>query len=242
MARKQIKVSKVMLFTWFMLAGAILLFAPRKLTNKFQLAFARIFQLPLTVTRTFAIDAARQRSNADLVSRDKYNQLENFLANITTQLENERSKVELLTGMRDRGALEGAKFVIAKVVTTSAEITKNQIVINRGTKDGLAIGQVALGDNSVIGTISELNAHFAWIKLFSDPDAKIHVRIEGQNTDYILSGNGNYAKIGLVSTKNKIERAKSFSPPQKLMSSTHQLSLEKLLNAKRTRSIPCFGI
>ena len=205
MARKHIKVSRAMLFTWFMLAGLILLIAPQKLTSKFQFAFARIFQLPLSVTRTLSINAGKQQSAPDVVSRDQYNQLQNHLANVRAQLEIEHKKVELLTGMLDRLPLEGAKTVIAYVITASTESTKNQIVINRGEKDGLAVGQFALGDNSVIGKVSEVDARFAWIKLLSDPGLKIPVKISGLGADYILSGNGTSAKIRLITTKTKIE-------------------------------------
>lgn len=193
-----------MLFTWFMLAGLILLLAPQKLTSKFQFAFASIFRVPLSITRTLSV-GARKKSAGDFVSRDEYNQLQNHLTNVIAQLDIEHEKVELMTGMRDRLTLEGASFVIAKVITASTESAKNQIVINRGVKDGLAVGQFVHGDNSIIGKVSEVDARFARIKLLSDPGLKIPVKISGLKADYILTGNGTSAKIGLVPTRTKIE-------------------------------------
>ncbi len=116
MARKQIRVSRRMLFTWFMLAGFIFLFAPQNLTNKFQLAFARIFRWPLSIGRSISLVAHTQQPLTDVVSRREYNKLQNHLANLTEQLYQEHQKVENLSGLRDRLPLKGAKIVLADVI------------------------------------------------------------------------------------------------------------------------------
>ncbi|MHC4735435.1 MAG: hypothetical protein ACYTDW_13395, partial [Planctomycetota bacterium] len=49
--------SRPMLFTWLMLTGLILLFAPQNLTNDLQFAFARIFRWPLTIGKNISLYA-----------------------------------------------------------------------------------------------------------------------------------------------------------------------------------------
>ena len=201
---KQIKVSNRVLFTWFILAGFIFLFAPQKLTNKFQFAFARIFRWPLSTGRSISLSAHTQQSLTDVVSRSKYNKLRNHLANVTQWLHQERQKVEKLSGLRDRPVWKGVNFVSADIITLSDR--SNKLIINRGENDGLSKGQFVLGDNSIIGIISDVNPRTAQVKLVTDTASKIAIRIADLNVGAIMQGNGNNsAKVQLLSRKHKIK-------------------------------------
>jgi rod shape-determining protein MreC len=197
-----------MLFTWFMLAGLIFLFAPQNLTNKFQFAFARIFSWPLSVGRNISLSARIQSARggfADVVSRSKYDRLRNHLANITEWLAQERQKVEKLSGLHDRAVWKGVNFVLADVITASGS-SHNRLIINRGKSDGLAKGQFVLGDYSIIGTISDVDSRTAQVKLFTDPTSRIAVKIEGLNIDRVMQGNGNHsAKVRHLTAKHKVK-------------------------------------
>ena len=197
-----------MLFTWFMLAGLIFLFAPQNLTNKFQFAFARIFSWPLSIGRNISLSARMQSARggfADVVSRSKYDRLRNHLANITEWLAQERQKVEKLSGLHDRPVWKGVNFVLADVITASGS-SHNRLIINRGKSDGLAKGQFVLGDYSIIGTISDVDSRTAQVKLFTDPTSRIAVKIEGLNIDRVMQGNGNHsAKVRHLTAKHKVK-------------------------------------
>jgi len=196
-----------MLFTWFMLAGFILLFAPQNLTNKFQLAFARIFRWPLSIGRSISLSANTQSARGgltDVVSRREYNKLQNHLANLTEQLYQEHQKVENLSGLRDRLPLKGAKLVLADVIGAFTDGLRSEFIINRGENDGLAQGQFVLGDNSIIGTISYVSSRTALVKLVTDSTSKIAVKIAELNR--VMQGSGsNSAKVRLLSIKHKVK-------------------------------------
>jgi len=193
-----------MLFTWFILAGFILLLAPENLTNRFQFAFARIFRWPLSVGRNIYLSARIQQPVKQWVSRREYNKLQNHLANLTAWLIEEHKKVEKLSKLRDRFALEGAGFVLADVITASAD--GGELIINRGKEDGLVKGQFVLGDNSVIGTISEVGWRTARVRLVTSPDSKIAVTIAGLNVNRLMQGSSdNSAKIKLLQIKHKVK-------------------------------------
>lgn len=195
-----------MLFTWFMLGGFILLFAPQKLTNKFQLAFARVFRRPLNVGRNVSLSARIQQPRTDVVSRREYNQLQNHIANLTEWLEQEHKKVEKLSGLRHRAIWKGSKFVLADVITASIDGPHSELIINRGEDDGLAKNQFVLGDNSIIGTISVLSSRTSQVKLITDSASKIAVKIPRLNINSIMQGSsGNSAKITLIPTKLNIK-------------------------------------
>jgi cell shape-determining protein MreC len=192
--------SKRMLFTWFTLAGFIFLFAPQNLTSKFQFAFARIFRWPLGIGRSISLSARAQPQLTEVVSRRKYDQLQNHLANLTEELNYERQKVEELSKLRNRLPLEGAGLMLADVITASTE----GFIINRGETDGLQKGQFVLGDNSIIGAISDVSPRTAKVELITETASNMAVEIGGLKT--VIRGDGkNSAKVQLVSIKHKIK-------------------------------------
>ncbi len=202
MARKQIRVSRRMLITWFMLAGFIFLFAPQKFTSKFQFAFARIFRGPLSIGRSVLLSANAHQQLTNVVSRRKYNQLQNYLANVTEQLNQRRQKFEKLSGLRDRFVLEGARFVLADVITAFINGSRSRFIINRGKNDGMAKGQFVLGDNSIIGTISDVSSRTAQVRLITDSASKIAVKVEGLNTSWVMQGSANNsARVRMIKHK-----------------------------------------
>ena len=197
MARKLIRVSRRMLFTWFMLAGLIFLFAPQRLTNKFQSAFARIFCWPLTIGRNISLSAHTERQLTNVVSRREYNKLQNqfrnHTENLTEALIQGRQEFEKLYGLYNRYVLDGVEFALADVIRVSIDKSHCELTISCGKKNGLAKGQFVLGDNSIIGTISEVDSRLgiARVRLITDPASKIAVKISGLNVSGIMQGNGN---------------------------------------------------
>jgi rod shape-determining protein MreC len=194
-----------MLFTWFMLGGFIFLFAPQSVTSKLQLAFAHTFSWPLSIGRSISL-AARTPASADVVSATEYNKLRNHLANVTALLREEHAKVEQLSGLRNRFGLDGASLIPAEIITASMDGV-SELIINRGGNDGLAKGQFLLSDNGIIGTISEVTAHRAKVKLVTDPTSKIAVRIDQLGVDRLMQGTGdNAAEILQLQREHKIKK------------------------------------
>ena len=194
-----------MLFTWFMLAGFIFLLAPQSLTNKFQFAFARIICQPLSIGRNISLSARTQQAIADVVTRREYNSLQNHLANVTKELLEKNKKLEELSGIRGRlNALEGAKLVPADIITASIDGSRCELIINRGQDDGLAEGQFVLGDNSIIGTISDVSTRTAKVRLLTDPTSKMAINISNSKT-VIQGTGGNSAKVELLAINHKVK-------------------------------------
>lgn len=198
-------VSRGMVFTWFLLASLILLVAPQSSTGKFQFAFARIFHWPLSISRNISLSARTRQPLTDTVSQREHNQLQNHLANITEELLQKHRKVEELSGLRDRlYALQGAKLMLADVITGSAS-GENKLIINRGESDGLDVGNFVLGDNSVVGTISEVSARTSIVRLITDPESNIAARVVGLNVETVIQGDGkDSVKVQLLSIKHKV--------------------------------------
>ena len=189
-----------------MLAGIALLFAPQGLTNKIQFTFIRLFKIPLAISRNLTQKTSEQKSQASVVDRSKYIRLRNHLANNIQWLHQERHKVEMLSGLRDRSVWKDSDFILADIITAFMEKSRNELVINRGKKDGLAKGQFVLGDQSVIGTIIQLDSKTARVRLITDPASKIAVEIAELNASCIMQGEtDNSARILLLPLKHQVK-------------------------------------
>jgi cell shape-determining protein MreC len=81
--------------------------------------------------------------------------------------------------------------------------TQNQLIINRGRKAGVAVGQfVASPDGSIVGAVTETSPQVATVRLITDPASKIQVYIGDPNVRGIMEGQGNgLARIPLISDK-----------------------------------------
>ena len=207
MARKQIRISRKMLFAWFTMVGLIFLFSPQNLTSKFQFAFARIFRFPLSIGKNISLSSHTEQPIGDVVSRREYNKLQNHLVYLTEELLQKQKKIEALSGLRDRlSTLEGANVLPADVIKTSIDGLHSEFIINRGDDDGISKEQFVLGDNSIIGRISDVSARTSKVKLITDPGLNLAVKITGLDVDMLMRGNGNnFAKIKLQKIKSKIK-------------------------------------
>lgn len=199
-------ISTRILFTWFMLGGFIFLFAPQKLTNKLQFAFVRLFRCPLNIGRNVSLLAHTPKPLTDVISRRESNQLQNRLANLEEELLQKHEKVEKLLGLRDRlRALEGAKLMLADVITASVDGKSSRLIINRGENDGLVRGQFVLSENSVVGIVSDVSPRMAKVKLITDPTLNMAIKIVGLDVGRLMQGDGKgSAKVQLLSTKHDI--------------------------------------
>ncbi|TKJ38891.1 MAG: hypothetical protein CEE38_04120 [Planctomycetes bacterium B3_Pla] len=210
MARKHIKISRRMLFTWFVLSGLILLFAPQDLTGKFQLGFVRIFRWPLSMGGDLVLTANTQQQFQNVVPRREYDKLLNHIDNLQETLRRQREKNEKIKGYNNTYVWEGTDYVIADVITADIKDPRNEMTVDYRGKAGLTKGQFVLGDNSIIGTISDVSSGAARVKLFTDPTFRIPVRIGEFNFDRMMHGNGdNTAKVPLVPAKYKIKIGQS---------------------------------
>jgi len=94
--------------------------------------------------------------------------------------------------------------VTAEVITASLKGARNSLVINRGRIDGLAEGQIVLGANNVIGTISRVDSRRAVVKLVTDITSQIEARVGTVRTALYGRGN-NKAGIDLLPRKQKVK-------------------------------------
>ncbi|MHC4558118.1 MAG: rod shape-determining protein MreC [Planctomycetota bacterium] len=232
--------SRRMLFIWFMLAGLILLFAPQEFTSKFQLAFVRIFRWPLSVGGNFSLTARTQQPLNNVSNRSQTQYL-NYIASLEETLSQQRKEFEKLYGLYNEYIWEGVGFVLADVITANIDGLRNELTIDCRENIGLIKGQFVLGDNSIIGTISDVSSRTAHVKLFTDPTSSIAVKIGKLDINRIMHGNGkNSAKIPLVSIEHKINIGDNVFARKKSKFLDAPVKIGKVTELKRDDKNPLF--
>ncbi len=189
-----------------MLAGFILILAPQQWTNKFQFAFIRIFRWPLKIGSEISLASPTQQQFSDS-SDQTIIRYENHIANLEQSLEQANQKINQLSGLRNRfPLLKGAKLETADISTVTISDTQAELIINRGTDEGLMSNQFVIANNSIIGTITEVSNRLARVKLFTDKSSNIAVKLGKSEVKRVMRGIGNNsAKILNLQTKHKVE-------------------------------------
>lgn len=84
--------------------------------------------------------------------------------------------------------LGAPKQVGADVVAFQPDSYRQFVTIDRGSRDGLKVGQAALSNGIVVGTVSQVSASTAQVQLVSDPEFAITVRDEQTGALGVLHG------------------------------------------------------
>lgn len=189
--------SERMLFISFLLCACVLLLIPHGITNKLQFLHAHLFQIPLRTGHVISLVAqtpapATDANSSDLDQSLRENlQLKNHLHNVLAELDQAVKEKESLAQVRLLSGWERHGYVLAQVVLPV--VGADQIIINRGKRDGLALGQFMLADNAIVGSICELGTYRAKGTLVTDKSSRIPVYIKTARATPkgILQGLGN---------------------------------------------------
>jgi rod shape-determining protein MreC len=207
MPKKTKKGIELLLLTLLGVTGVIFLLSPKSLTSKLQFAFIRFFKGPINFCNNITSPKAQSENTTNIFNPYRYIQLRNHLANNIQLLHEQRQQLHQLNDLSDRYAWKGTNFVLADIITFSIDSTRADMIINRGTNDGLAQGQFVLGDYCVIGTIAQLDDQTSQVRLITDPASKLAVTIGQSNIDALMQGIGNkQAKINLLPTKHSVKK------------------------------------
>lgn len=211
MTQKWTRVSKRMLFIWCLLGGLICLFAPPSLTSKLQLAYTYAFSWPLRAGHGLSLAAGTISSPRDVRNADagtaatEQRQLKNHIDNLEAQLKEARQEIDDLGHIRAVPQWNRMTFLRADVSLTSP--TQDVLFINRGQKDGVAVGQYVLGDMSIIGVIASVSSQQAKVKLINGQGSKMPVTIGESDLARVMEGRpGNVAKVPYVPTSYAVSK------------------------------------
>jgi len=200
-----------MLFTWCLLGGLICLFAPPSLTSKLQLAYTYVFSWPLQVGHSLSVASATlsplrgsNDTGGDAATKE-HQRLKNHIANLEAQLKEARQEIDQLGRIRAVPQWDRMTFLRADITLPSQ--TRDVLFINRGQKDGVAVGQYVMGDLSIIGVVSSVSPQQAKVKLITDLNSKMPVTIGESDLARVMEGRpGNIAKVPLVPASHAVSK------------------------------------
>ena len=85
--------------------------------------------------------------------------------------------------------------ILARVLLDKESPYLKSLVINHGSKDGIAKGMPVLGEKYLVGKIVESNYFSSRILLLNDLNSRIPVMIEDSGVQAIITGKGSYEPI-----------------------------------------------
>ena len=104
------------------------------------------------------------------------------------QLEKDNKRLrEILSLQR----LSESDTISATVISRKTGSWWRQIILNKGTKDGVSIGSSVIGPGGLLGRISDKSHFTSSVRLLTSPDSKVGVWIERIQTHGLLVGTGN---------------------------------------------------
>ncbi|MCH7916645.1 MAG: hypothetical protein IIC50_01515 [Planctomycetes bacterium] len=201
--------SKRMLFTGLLLGSVILLLIPHGVTGKLQSIVTGVFSLPLRMGRIASLAArvplTRASASASEFHRlqlDKQQEQANHIANLEARLSEQEAEIERLSRFRSTPNWERTGFIPADA---THNLSADRLVINRGLKDGVRVGQYVIASNAIIGLICESEAGNSRLALVSDPKCRIPAYIQSDQTSDQTLG----MVTGMGQGKVKITNVKS---------------------------------
>ncbi len=117
-------------------------------------------------------------------------QLQRFLA---IESENNYLKSLLQSSKQVKG-----KTLIAELLAVDAEPFVNQVVIDKGTRDGIYVGQPVLDANGVMGQVSQAGPMTSRVLLISDPHSGIAVQNARNGMRAVAVGDSYSGKVRLM--------------------------------------------
>jgi rod shape-determining protein MreC len=141
---------------------------------------------------------------------------ERFQSRQVLREENERLKQQLLSQQGDllrlqmlveenrrlRALFEGAEsqpyeYRFAELSAVALDPFSHQVMIDRGSSDGVRPGQAVIDGRGVVGQVEDVQRHFSSVRLISDPSHALPVQISRSGLRTVAYGMGETSRLSL---------------------------------------------
>lgn len=78
--------------------------------------------------------------------------------------------------------------VTANVIARDTSSYLRWIILNRGARDGIQVGNPVISDLGLVGQVENVAANMAWVRLANDPGSLINVQTQGSRAEGLLIG------------------------------------------------------
>ena len=134
--------------------------------------------------------------------------------------------------------------ISAKVISRKTGSWWRQIILNKGSKDGVEIGSTVIGPGGLLGRVKSTSMFTSSVKLLTSPESKVGIWVDRLQMNGLLVGTGNDSPILILYSKDidiKVGDFISSSPASTLLPPNIPIgivqSLNEPLKAKKTAKI-----
>ena len=138
--------------------------------------------------------------------------------------ENDRLRMQLLSqeaaiqrlaalaeeNKRLRSLFEGARgkefeYRFAELLQVDLDPFSHQVLIDRGSSDGVVVGQAVIDGAGVMGQVEEVHLHFSTVRLISDPNHALPVQINRTGLRTVAFGTGQTGFLSMPSVPREAD-------------------------------------
>ena len=119
-----------------------------------------------------------------------------------------------------------------------------QIILNKGSKDGVEIGNIVIGPGGLLGRVNNTSLFTSSVTLLTSPESKLGVWVDRSQTNGVLIGSGDDHPSLILYSKDadiKVGDFVSSSPASSLLPPNIPIgivqSIDKTLQSKKTAKI-----
>jgi len=136
------------------------------------------------------------------------------------------------------------KNISAAVISRKTGSWWRQIILNKGSKDGVKIGNIVIGPGGLLGRVKHTSLFTSSVTLITSPESKLGVWVDRIQINGLLVGLGNDNPSLILYSKNadiKVGDFVSSSPASSLLPPNIPIgivqSIDKTLQSKKTAKI-----
>ncbi len=179
MTRRHFQLSGTASFVMLLCAGIVLLLLPSAVTQRVNFLFAETFAPVMRLGRPPAGETVAAGDSDAYVPRRDYEGLWKDHQNLHAQLLELQNAYETLAQIRSGLPRFFSGMVVADVITGSGSVLHHELLINKGAADGLGPGSYVMSPegNSIVGVVSQSSDLMARVRLLTDANQSIEVRI-----------------------------------------------------------------
>ena len=96
---------------------------------------------------------------------------------------------ELQKLLQVKQAYPDEQFMAAGVLARDPNAAKEAVAIDRGKRDGIAVGMVVLTEgHSVVGTVTRVLDSYSWVTLITDPNSAVSAMVQESRAQGVVTG------------------------------------------------------
>jgi rod shape-determining protein MreC len=165
-------------------------YVPR-LRSVMELAFEPVFHVVGWPAKAVKSIEERTRAREELIAENQ--NLQQQLLKNSGSVQNQAALEQENQRLRDLlKATQGRayNFQFAEMIRVDLDPFSHKIWVDRGTGDGVFIGQAVIDGLGIVGQVEDVHSHFATVRLISDPDHALPVQINRTGLRTVAYGSG----------------------------------------------------